>query len=102
MYAYSAQWLKDYITVHWIVLESSSIHQQSDQNFYRYTTFLFLFTIFSRSKSVNVYQKAKFLLVQILFSIGRNTRRVFGRSRRRLLLLSQHFGHFTDPPPNTE
>ena len=34
-----AQWLNAYITVPWIVLESSSVQQQSDQSFYRYTTF---------------------------------------------------------------
>ena len=46
MYELLPQWLKTYFSVQWIVLESSSIYQQSDRNFYPYTTFLFHFTIF--------------------------------------------------------
>ena len=41
-YAQLAHWLKVFIIVHWSVVESSRIHQQSDQNFYRYTTFRFI------------------------------------------------------------
>ena len=37
-----AQWLKAYITLHRNILESPSIHQHGDQNFYRYTTFNFI------------------------------------------------------------
>ena len=35
IYTQLAQWFKAYITVHWIVLEYFSVHQQSEQNFYR-------------------------------------------------------------------
>ena len=37
------QWLKAKITGYWIVVESSSVHQQSDLSFYHYTIFLFHF-----------------------------------------------------------
>ena len=39
--------------------------------------------------------------MQTSFSIRRNTKRIFGRNRRRKFFLSQHFGHFTVPPPNS-
>ena len=41
IYAQLAQWLRAYITLNWIFLESSGIQQQSDQHFYRKTTFSF-------------------------------------------------------------
>ena len=42
MYVQLAQCLKDFITVHWIICESSTIHQQNHQNFYHYITFHFI------------------------------------------------------------
>ena len=52
-----------------MVLQSSSIHYQSDQSFYRCTTFHFHFTICSHLKSFIVYQKANFELVKTFYSV---------------------------------
>ena len=68
---------------------------------YSYTTFHFILQSVRKLSQLMSTKKSNFPLVQTLFGIRRNIRRIFGRNGCRWLLLSQQFGLFTVPPPKS-